>query len=260
MKWLELTSEDLPRACKKAKGVAMIPVGSLERHGPHMPLGTDTLVAGRIADMVAEREPVVVLPTIPYTCVAQCKYHPGAVHVLTDVLVRHLSCICDEVYRNGFDKIVLLHAHGGNVPMSQTILLRVLETERKYALYSFAPLTGVVGSLRHILESTHTGHACELETSIGLALFPELIKMNRVKGKKFERSNRPDVGGAATPVSWIAAWPGMTVGEPQKGTAEKGKKFVEAWVKAVVEGIRKIKKDKVVPEHLRRIGRRHLPK
>jgi creatinine amidohydrolase len=253
MKWHELTSDDLAAAREKAQGVAMIPIGSLERHGPHLPLGCDTLGATAVAERVAAIEPVVVLPTMPYTFVPQCKFQPGAINVRGDILMSHLAAVCGEIYRNGFDKIVLMHAHGGNVPMSQSILQHVLEEEKPWAVYSIPPLAGTRDVIRELIESEHYGHAGEVETSVALALFPDLCHMDRVAGKTWAPNTQLDVSPANSPIDWIATWPEMTVGQPGKATREKGERIVEAWVNGIVEALRKIKRDETVPSHLRRL-------
>ena len=254
MHWMDLTSDDLAEARAQAEGVALIPVGSLERHGPHLPLGCDTLVAEGIAARVAAIEPVVVLPTIAYTYVPQPAFQPGAISIKSSLLLDHLTMVLDEVHRNGFGKIVLMHAHGGNIPMSQTILQHVLEEEKPYALYSIGPWAGA--PLNQVRETLEVGHACELETSLGLALFPDLVRMDRVENRTFPADRRLDVGAAQTPVDWISRYPTCCTGEPAAATAEKGEKLVRLWVERVVDSLRKIKRDTVVPEWMART-RRH---
>lgn len=250
MKWLELTSDDLAEACKHADGVAMIPLGSIERHGPHMPLGTDTLRIQRVADMVEGLEPVVVLPALPYTHVPMCVFQPGAIHIRQEALLQFAVCICDEVYRNGFEKIVLLHGHGGNIPLGSSILAHTLEARKPYALYSIG-IGGNAELRRQLQESEHNGHAGEFETSVGLHIHPDLVKMDRVQGAKFDPDMELDVAPAQTAVDWISRWPEMAVGEPDKATAEKGQKLLEARAAAVAETLRKVKKDTVVQGRLR---------
>ncbi|MCX7011805.1 MAG: creatininase family protein [Candidatus Sumerlaeota bacterium] len=259
MKWMELTAEDFEEARREAEGVAMLPIGSLERHGPHLPVGCDTFAIQRVADLVEAVEPVVVLPALPYTHVAVCVFHPGAIHIRQNALIEFVTCICDEVYRNGFEKIVLLHGHGGNIPLNSSILAHTLEARKPYALYSIN-----IGSeeetrvRREIMESKTFGHAGEGETSCMLHIAPGLVKAERIRGRVFEPSPALDVAPAQTPVDWIARWPEMAVGEPELGTAEKGRRLIEAHVEAAVRAIRKIKKDTVVLEHLRRRGAMRL--
>ncbi len=254
MKWMELTSDDLGEACNQAQGVAMIPVGSLERHGPHLPLGCDAIIIDHVAEQIAAQEPIVVMPTIPYTFVAQCRYHPGAVHIQSDVLLEHLTCICDEIHRNGFSKIIMLHGHGGNVPMSQSILYHVLETGREYAVYSIPPFAGKMDEITPLLETEHYGHAGEMETSVALAVMPELIRLERTADKYWGPSGKSELDPKAvqTPVTWIAEWGEMVCGGPDQATIAKGRAILDLWIEGAVEVIRKVKSDEVVPEFMRR--------
>ena len=251
MKWLELTAEQLPEAREKADGVAMIPIGSIERHGSHLPMGCDTLIVQRIAQEVEAREPVVVLPVMTYTFVPQPTYELGAVSVKSSVLLQYLAAILDEVHRNGFGKIVLLHGHGGNIPMSDAILQYVIEESKQYALYSIPPWGGA--KLDEVQETNEVGHACELETSIALAICPKLVHLDAIKHQQtFPADKDLDVGVAQTPVDWIARYPTCCTGDPLAATVEKGKSLKWMWVDNVVETLQKIKRDQVVPNWMLR--------
>jgi creatinine amidohydrolase len=230
--------------------VALIPVGSIERHGPHLPMGCDTLVAERVAAEVAAVEPVVVLPVMAYTYVPQPMMQPGAINIKSSLLLSFLATVLDEVHRNGFGKIVLMHSHGGNIPMSQTILQHVLEEAKPYALYSIQPWAGA--ALGDVRETAEVGHACELETSVAMALFPELVRMDLLGDRTYPAEKTLDVGSAQTPVDWIARYPTCCVGQPQTASPEKGRKLVQMWVDNVVDALRKTKRDQVVPQWMAR--------
>jgi len=246
MKWLELAATDFDEALQKSKGVALIPIGSIEIHGPHLPVGCDTLVVERLVKMVAEQEPVVIAPVMAYTMAPVARLHPGGITLPPELLVEHLQKVCDELARNGFNKIILVHAHGGNVPMHQMILSTTLDRAKPYSLYSIPPLAGAGEVIARLKETDEYGHACEIETSLALYLFPELCHMDRVRGKVYPRQRDLDVGPAATPVDWAAFYPEYAVGDASKATAEKGEKIMEAWVNSVVSVVRKVKEDKIV--------------
>lgn len=257
MKWMELTSDQLAEARERADGVALIPVGSIERHGPHLPMGCDSLAAERIAERAAAIEPVVILPVMAYTYVPQPMFQPGAINIKSSLLLDFLATVLDEIYRNGFGKIVLLHSHGGNLPMSQTILQHVLEEAKPYSLYSIPPWAGA--RLDEVRETAETGHACELETSVALALFPELVRVDLVGQHTFPAEKALDVGAAQTPVDWISRYPTCSTGAPYAATSEKGERLARMWVESVVDTLRKVKRDQVVPQWMRRTRRHGQP-
>jgi creatinine amidohydrolase len=254
MKWLELAATDFEEALQKSEGVVLIPVGSIEIHGPHLPVGCDTLVAGKVVEMVAEREPVVVAPVMAYTMAPVARLHPGGISLPPELLVEHLQKVCDELARNGYNKIILVHAHGGNVAMHHMILSATIDRAKPYSLYSIPPLAGAGEVIAKLKESDEYGHACEVETSLALYVFPELCHMDRVKGKIYNRQRDLDVGPAATPVDWAANYPHYAVGDASKASAEKGEKIMNAWVDTVVDVVRKVKKDDVVANIMARFS------
>ena len=254
MKWLELAATDFDEALQKSKGVALVPIGSIEIHGPHLPVGCDTLIVEKLMEMVAEREPVVVAPVMAYTMAPVARLHPGGISLSPELLVEHLQKVCDELARNGFSKIVLVHAHGGNVAMHQMTLSTTLDRAKPYSLYSIPPLAGTREVVAELKESEEYGHACEVETSLALYIFPELCHMDRVRGKVYPRQRDLDVGPAATPVDWAANYPHYAVGDASKASAEKGEKIMNAWVYAVVDVVRKVKEDTVVEQIMAKFG------
>ena len=246
MKWLELAATDFDDALKKTEGVALIPIGSIEIHGPHLPVGCDTLTVERLVEMVAEEEPVVVMPAMAYTMAPTARLHPGGISLPPELLAEHLQKVCDELSRNGFKKIVLVHAHGGNTAMHSMILSTTLDRAKPYSLYSIPPWAGTDKIVSEICESGEYGHACEIETSIALYVFPRLCHMDRVRGKVYPRQKDLDLGPASTPADWAAHYPHYAVGDASKASAEKGEKIMKAWVDTVVDVIRKVKRDDIV--------------
>jgi len=254
MKWLEIAATSFDEALEKSEGVVVIPIGSIEIHGPHLPVGCDSLIVEGLMKMVEEQEPVVVAPVMAYTMAPVARLHPGGISLPPELLVEHLQRVCDELARNGFRKIILVHAHGGNVPMHQMMLCTTLDRAKPYSLYSIPPLAGAGEVIARLKETEEHGHACEVETSLALYLFPELCFMDRVQGKVYPRQKDLDVGQAATPVDWAAYYPHYAVGDASKASAEKGKEIMKAWAEAVVDIIRRVKKDRVVQEIMEKFG------
>ncbi|MFN2131272.1 MAG: creatininase family protein, partial [Anaerolineae bacterium] len=113
MQWEHLTSADFAQAVRET-GVCVIAMGVVERHGEHLPLGTDFLNAHRIACLAAEREPAVVFPPFYFGQIYEARCFPGTVTIKPTLLIELIQGVFDEIGRNGFDKIVVYNGHGGN--------------------------------------------------------------------------------------------------------------------------------------------------
>jgi creatinine amidohydrolase len=235
----------LPKLCKASKGVAVIPLTSIESHGPHLPLGSDPLCFEYVLAGVVKKETVAVLPILPYSYVAEARVLPGAIHIKTSILTSLVENICDEVYRNGFDKIVLLHGHGGNFTLLNAFGAMILEKEKPYAVYTVPVFAGNGDKVTPLLETKEGGHACEMETSMNMVACPELVNLKAIGKRTFPTLPGPNTGVALTPVEWIARHPNMAVGVPQKGTVAKGKKILKLWIDGIVDHLRMIKKDTI---------------
>lgn len=257
--WIRNSVDTIGELRRLSEGVALIPLASIESHGPHLPLGSDPIKTDNLVRHIVARETVAVLPTLSYSYVAEARALPGAIHIRSDILMDYAEQICDEVHRNGFNKIVLLHGHGGNVALNQMFCGRMLEREKPYAVYSLSAQAGLWEAMQKDRESSQWGHACEWETSMAMMACPELVRLDVLKGKTFPSAPGADAGSAQTPVDWIAAHPEMAVGEPQMASREKGAKWLEMAVQGVVEHLRKIKKDTRVLEVMEDYRRRAHP-
>jgi len=250
--WIRNTDNTLADLRRTVDNVAVLPLASIESHGPHLTLGSDVHCIDHIMRRVVEQEPVAVLPTLPYSSVSEARMLPGAVHVRSELLMDLVETICDEVVRNGFRKIVLLHGHGGNIFLGQAFTKRVLEREKPYAVYSIPVFAGRAADVNAVLETPEHGHACEMETSMNMVACPDLVDLDVLGTRTFPTQPGPDVGPVTTPVDWVARHPDMAVGEPQKASPEKGEKIIAAWVTGIVETLRKIKQDTICESVLRR--------
>jgi creatinine amidohydrolase len=248
VRWIELTTTEMEAAREEAQGVALIPVGSIETHGPHLPVGCDAFVADRVADLAAEEEPVVVLPAMPYTWSPQARRHPGAITVQSTHLVALLEDVCDEIWRNGFPKIALLHAHGGNVPMDYLMPAHMVERGKPYALYSIGPWGGLDPAvLTRERARAPIGHACHVESSSLMFVRPDLVKMANLKGEDISPRPGPAVGSAQTGIGWIESHPYGVIGQPALATPQLGEELIRGWAKGVAAILRRIKQDEVTP-------------
>ncbi|MFO8007654.1 MAG: creatininase family protein [Candidatus Brocadiia bacterium] len=252
MQWLELTSEQMPAAVERADGVCLLPMGCVERHGPHLPLGTDQIVADAVARRAAETEPAVVFPPYYLGQIAEARHKPGTVSLPHDLLYQALRATLGEIARNGFGRIIIVNAHGGNRGLLSYVLFSLLQEPCDYIPY--------VHSVGHLLEDDREqwedmevaeegGHAGERETSLLLHLRPEAVRMEDVTGPEdwSSRESQAGLGGLQNPFSWYARYPSHFAGDPTHAGAEKGEFLFGACVRALAEAIRAVKADRTTP-------------
>lgn len=249
MLYENLTSPKVKEVAEKGL-VAILPIGSIEVHGPHMPTGTDSITVYKIAELAAEKEEAVVLPPFYYAYVPENRHFPGTISLTAKTLLSLLEEVCDEIARNGFKKIFIVNGHGGNNEILRVFLKDSLTKKKSYALYALVNPWAPLGELAAKLSEGRTvGHACELETSVGLYLFENLIKMTNVKQKaKLGSTSLP--GGIETPVDWQAYAIQLYLGDPRLANKEKGKILVDKLVDVLADSIRIIKQETNVPRIL----------
>src|SRR2546427_2625021 len=114
MKWEELTAADFRDAIQQSKGTCLLPFGILEKHGPHLPLGTDLLNVRHASLQAAQQEFAVVFPQYYFGQIFEAKHEPGTVAYSMDLQLKLLQETTDEMARNGCKKIVIVNGHGGN--------------------------------------------------------------------------------------------------------------------------------------------------
>jgi len=145
MLWQDLREEQFEEAIEKSKGVCIIPVGCLEKHGQHSPVGTDYYIALSIAERAAEMEDVVIFPTGPWlgdVGGSHANKNPeltrkrGFIGLNIKTMIWALEELCDEIARNGFTKIALFNVHGGNLAMFDTLMKTQAKKKKKYATYN----------------------------------------------------------------------------------------------------------------------------
>jgi creatinine amidohydrolase len=248
MQWEHLTSLDFEKKVQESQGVGILPIGVIEAHASHLPLGMDMFACHWVACRAAEKETAIVFHAYPYGVNIESAHLPGAVVIQREVIFALLENVCDEMARNGLDKIILLSGHGGNRYFLPLFVQTLPEKNKTYSVY-FANLPFFPGA-EELLESGEYGHACEAETSVMLHIDADTVKMDQVPPQPFVSLGRnAGVGkfGGYSPVDWYAMYPHMYVGDARKATAEKGKIILEHEVNALVELIHAVKEDEVTP-------------
>lgn len=207
----------------RAASVAVLPIGSFEQHGRHLPLSTDTLIACGISEAVASTYDLLLLPPITIACSHEHAGWPGTVSIRSQTLNLVVTDIAASLRESGIEQLVLVNGHGGNYVLSNVVQEANTGPTPRMALF---PRREDWNHARVVAELATTGHddmhAGEIETSVLLHLWPEVVRDGYQQADHV--ADRPHLLvrglGAYTPTG--------VVGRPSLGTAEKGKAVLEA--------------------------------
>jgi len=254
----ELTWPEINEAVLAGK-VVLLPIGSTEQHGHHLPLDTDNFLARSVCIAAARQIPreTLVMPTIPYGYNEHALDFPGTIHVTYEHFIEYCLDVCKSVAHAGFSRIIIIDGHGSNEHLCEFIARRAtLETDAVVASTLWTNLA--IDTFQAIRTSEFGGaaHACELETSAYLHLAPERVQMDKARDHyggaagaqgagRQSRFMSVDITGGWGPmkvVRWTsAATPTGVSGAPTLATAEKGRLTLEAAAANLVEFIREFK-------------------
>ena len=244
-----LTSMDIERLDKERAAVVLV-VGAIEQHGPHLPIGTDLALGTSILTLALERldqsVQLWVLPPLAYGRSVEHEAFAGTVTLSQETLSAVIHDIAGSVARSGFRRLVLFNSHGGNVSVLETV---ARDARRRTGLMVFPfsmfrigltypPITEVEGQW-----GTHAG---EWETSMMLALTPELVDMARAQRAQgyatFARE--PEHVGLLGPIpfAWSTEDVSATgaIGDPRQATLERGREIVELSVDKIASALEEI--------------------
>lgn len=221
------------------KDIVLLPVGSTEQHGPQNPLGTDHLIAYKLALEAGKRTGVIVLPVIPFGVSLHHSKFPGTIWIQEENFINYLRDVIESLRKHGVKKIIVVNGHGGNLA-SLLILAREFR-EKGVLIVVYQWWTAISSSER--ISKTFTpsgrGHAASIETSLNLYLHPELVNMKEAVDEEPKK----------LPVDGLAYFPEYTHDRTKSGvfgisttsSKEKGKVVYEESIKKLVELIEKIK-------------------
>jgi creatinine amidohydrolase len=250
-RWDELTAGDWPRAIAESAATIILPIGILEKHGPHAPMGSDLIHVREWAARATKREYAVVFPDFFYGQINEARHQPGTFSLPPRVVWDLLEATCEEIGRNGFKKIVIVNGHGGNPELIRYFLQTQLGRRRDYVVYFFTPESdpAVDAKVQAMRKSDATGdmHAGERETSTLLYLRPDLMRMDRAASESGANQKRLTLPGLYTAIWWYAGFPNHYAGEGDKATAELGRVLTEARIDALVRALRAVKADQSAP-------------
>jgi len=255
MKWRELSTADF-KALKKERMLAVLPLGSTEQHGAHMPVATDALmIEAVVGEVMTQLKGVdtIFLPTLWCTKSGEHKDFPGTVCLSAETLLHVLEEISASVARAGFRKLIYLNAHGGN---SDLLAVAARDVHQQTGLTTF-----VVDIMRLLAAYPPADlepgafdiHAGQFETSVIMARHPKLMEGRNWQGygsdlkrgrlaETFKGFKLLRPGGNPVTIGWITRdfTDDGVIGDPSHADVEKGERGLQAQVKLVCEAFREI--------------------
>ncbi|UCG32497.1 MAG: creatininase family protein, partial [Phycisphaerales bacterium] len=230
----------------KLVDVALLPVGAIEQHGPHLPLDTDAFDALHLAMEVAKAcsEPrPFVLPLVPYGVSYHHEDFRGTISVSNETLSQFVYEVGMSVARSGITKLIIINAHGGN---AATLHFAAQMVNRDAHIFTCVD-TGETSDtdVENIAETPADIHAGEIETSTTLATRPHLVDMKRARKSVPKFSSRYLDFSSKRSVDWYARTMRISrsgvMGDPTKASREKGQRMWEVMVRNLVELVEHLK-------------------
>jgi len=246
--WERRTSSELGAAAEAPRSVVVIPVGSIEQHGPHLPVSTDSRIVWRIAEdavlQAREEAPVLLAPLVSIGCSEHHMAFPGTLSITEETFVQVLTEIGLSVTRHGFRRVLFLNGHGGNDAPLQLVVNRIRrETGGKVIAASASYWRFIREEVSRLRTSAPGGisHSGEFETSAMLAIDERSVDMS-----KAERFLPQWTNGYFMPGWYVTSkihlgfhLSDLTVsgvaGDPTEATAARGRAFLKAGSEAIAE-------------------------
>jgi creatinine amidohydrolase len=253
-KWEEFTAPEFAEAVQQVDGTCIVPIGVIEKHGGHLPLGMDLLFIRNVAERAAALEPAMIFPPYYFGQIAEAKHCPGTLVTPHKLQLDLLTNACDEIARNGMKKIILLNGHGGNESFLPYFVQTMLEAPRDYVVFNIRLrdyLSPVLESpeWKAQMVSAYDSHGGEMETSMMLGVQPELVKLEAAVVEDGNRLGRlAHLPSIYTSVTWYADFPHHFAGDPTHATPEKGEFLLQRLAEQVALRIKGVKADTVTQQ------------
>ncbi len=235
----DMTMAEFTKGLEKTRTI-IIPYGTVEAHGGHLPLKTDTLIIEEVVKAASKAVDVFIAPALDYGVCTSTGPHPGTISISTATLRAMTTDIVKDGVKKGLRNFILISGHGGSQhvgAMKEAAEALTFEIEEvKLAALSIYEILGPEAFA--LAETEGDSHAGELETSAILHLAQELVK-GRSK-KEFPKFPKPIIARDK-----LKFWPGAVWGDPTKADAKKGERLSEIMVEKVVELVKRIDKEKI---------------
>jgi creatinine amidohydrolase len=265
----DLSWVEAERLRDDASGVVLVPFASIEGHGHHCPLGTDSWMAQAVTERVAAAAGVPFTPLIPAGVSPQhLDGRPGSLTIREQIFIEYLRDVCRSLIAGGFTKLVLVNGHEGNIPAVWNVLRRI-----KYETGAFCVgldigvlmKTAIDDLVENPVEELPSWHASEIETSLMLAIDKEMVDWDLAKA---EYPHNPAVVAKSSKFNQDAGFSktikfngnqvflpqensdysySSTVGNPERASADKGQKMLNRFVEIGVDLCNELKTFEIAP-------------
>ena len=289
MNWENLAEFEFNDAIERSRGVCLIPLGCMEKHGQHLPVGTDSIKVQHVLNEAAKIEDVMIFPVTMWLGDV-CSYHAvqgekleerrmrGGIGISPELLYNALTELCDEIYRNGFDKIVLVNSHGGNLPFLDFFARTIRQKMKPYVVMWISGSAGKTGEIcaqlterreefgltdsdmetveRLRINGTGGGHADFREVAQVMSFNPALVhedKYDAESGASTHLMDKYDQLGIHTGFGWGVNYPNMFNGFPSFGCTKRiGDAIVRLTAERVASVVKVIKEDGEILDRYKR--------
>jgi len=216
---------------KSKKRRVIIPLGSIEQHGPHLPVTTDILIAEYIANQISKKIPAYVMPGIPYGVSYEHESFFN-ISISSDLLSELLTQVCISLAENGFRSIIILNGHHGNMGVVQYVPQKVASKNPKLNVFSI--------NYWNLIEREFD-HAGFVETSLMLSINPKLVQMNKAKRGYSDKKRLHATYSTFlnNPSSFKITKNGVW-GDPTKANSSDGRKIMSTAIKNIIRSIKEL--------------------
>jgi len=219
--------------------IAILPVGSNEQHGPQNPFGTDHFIAKALAEETAKRTGVLCLQVIPFGVSSHHKQFWGTIHISPNTFKSYVKEACLALDYYGIRKILIVNGHGGNLSSLMELSRELREKGIFVSVFQWWPVSAKL--LSELFKPEEMRHACAEETSLNLALHPEIVNMDKAVDEK-PHEHMLQSEGITLPLDTVDYTASGVFGKSTTASVEKGKIVLESVVSELVKHVNLLKK------------------
>jgi creatinine amidohydrolase len=222
--------------------IAILPVGSNEQHGPQNPLGTDHLIAKALAEETAKRTGVLCLQVVPFGVSSHHKQFWGTIYISPKAFKNYVKEVCLSLGYYSVRKIVIVNGHGGN----RCALMQMARELREKGIFVsiFQWWEAANKLLPDVFHPEEKGHAAAEETSVNLALDPQIVNIDKAVNEE-PRKHAIEAEGVSLPFDTVDETSSGVFGKSTTASIEKGKMVLEAIINVLVKHVNVLKKTKI---------------